>query len=52
MRAIFSGLVVCDMTAMKGSPSSRAMCASLIAVEPEDASVTVVPGPIQPLQMA
>lgn len=39
------------MTAMNGRSSSRAMCASLMAVEPLEASVTVVPGPIQPLQM-
>lgn len=34
---------------MKGNPSSAAKYASDTAVEPDDASMTVVCGPIQPL---
>ena len=52
IRAIFSGEVVAGITATNGSPSSRAKYASETAVEPEDASMTVVPGPIQPLHSA
>ena len=37
---------------MNGRPSIRAKYASLTAVEPEDASTTVVRGPIQPLHSA
>ena len=37
------------ITATNGSPSIRAKYASLTAVEPDDASTTVVPSPIQPL---
>ena len=40
------------MTATKGSPSIRAKYASLIAVEPDDASTTVVPSVISPLHSA
>ena len=40
------------ITAMNGRPSIRAKYASETAVEPEDASTTVVRGPIQPLQSA
>src|SRR3954470_18226573 len=52
MSAIFSGDVLAGITAMNGSPSMRAKYASLTAVEPEDASTTVVVGPIQPLHSA
>ena len=52
MRATFSGLVVRAITATNGSPSIRAKYASDTAVDPLDASVTVVPGPISPLQIA
>ncbi len=37
---------------MNGSPSRRAKYASLTAVEPLDASITVVPSRIQPLHNA
>jgi hypothetical protein len=47
-----SGLVERATTATNGSPSSRAKYASLIAVEPLDASTTVLWGPMSPLQMA
>ena len=47
--SIFSGEVLRGMTATNGRPSSRAKYASETAVEPEDASMTVVPSPIQPL---
>ena len=40
------------MTATNGRPSSRAKYASDTAVEPEDASMTVVPSRIQPLHSA
>jgi hypothetical protein len=49
---IFSGDVCSGITAMNGRPSILAKYASLTAVEPEDASTTVVCGPIQPLQRA
>ncbi len=52
MSAIFAWLVVRAITATNGSPSMRAKYASDTAVEPLDASVTVVPGPMSPLQMA
>jgi hypothetical protein len=45
-------LVEAGMTATNGSPSSRAKYASLTAVDPLDASMTVVPSLIQPLQSA
>ncbi len=35
------------MTATNGKPSSRAKYASLTAVEPDDASTSVVPSSIQ-----
>ena len=47
---IFSGLVVRGITAMKGTPISLAKYASETAVEPLDASMTGLPGRIQPLQ--
>ena len=40
------------ITATNGSPSRAAKYASDTAVEPEDASTTVVPSPIQPLHSA
>ncbi|BAC93897.1 hypothetical protein [Vibrio vulnificus YJ016] len=40
------------ITAIKGKPSKRAKYASETAVLPEDDSMTVVSGPIQPLQIA
>ena len=49
---IFSGDVCAGITAMNGSPSIRAKYASETAVEPDDASTTVVRGPIQPLTRA
>ena len=52
IRSIFSRDVVAGITATNGSPSSRAKYASDTAVEPEDASMTVVPSRIQPLQSA
>jgi hypothetical protein len=52
IREIFSGEVRAGITAMNGRPSIRAKYASLTAVEPEDASTTVVRGPIQPLHNA
>ena len=42
-------LVVRGMTAMKGTPISLAKYASETAVEPLDASITGLPGRIQPL---
>jgi len=41
--------VPCGTTAMKGRPSSLAKNASLMAVDPDDASTMGVPGPISPL---
>lgn len=38
------------MTAMKGTPTSFAKYASETAVEPLEASMTGLPGRIQPLQ--
>ena len=49
MSSIFSWEVVAGITATNGSPSSRAKYASETAVEPDDASVSVVPSRIQPL---
>ena len=49
MRAIFSTDVPRGITATNGSPSSRAKYASETAVEPEDASTTVVDSRIHPL---
>ena len=40
------------MTAMNGSPSIRAKYASLTAVDPLDASMTVVPSRSSPLHRA
>ena len=45
-------LVDAGITAMNGRPNSAAKYASDTAVEPEDASTTVVPSPIQPLHSA
>ena len=44
----FSGLVDAGMTATNGSPSIRANHASLTAVDPLEASTTVVPSVICP----
>ncbi|EAS76267.1 hypothetical protein V12G01_21353 [Vibrio alginolyticus 12G01] len=44
--------MVFGITAMNGKPSKRAKYASETAVLPEDASITVVSGPIHPLQIA
>ena len=52
MSAIFDGLVDDGITAMNGRPSSAAKYASDTAVDPDDASMTVVPSPIQPLHSA
>src|SRR6185437_6850674 len=52
INAIFSALVERGITATNGNPSIRAKYASLIAVEPDDASITVVPSPIFPLHKA
>lgn len=52
MSAIFSGDVVAGITATNSRPSSFAKYASLMAVEPDEASTTVVPSVTQPLQMA
>ncbi len=49
MSAIFSGDVDAGITATNGRPSMREKYASLTAVEPLEASMTVVEGPIQPL---
>ncbi len=49
--AILAGLVLAGMTATKSSPSSFAKYASLTAVDPDDASITVVFSPTQPLQI-
>jgi len=45
-------LVDDGITAMNGTPSSAAKYASETAVDPDDASMTVVPSPIQPLHSA
>ena len=52
MRSIFPRDVEAGITATNGSPSSRAKYASETAVDPDDASMTVVPSWIQPLQSA
>ena len=52
MSAIFCGEVLAGITATKSRPSSLAKYASLTAVEPDDASTTVVPSVTQPLQIA
>jgi len=52
MSAILAGLVARDITATNGTPISRAKYASDTAVDPLDASTTVVVGPIHPLQSA
>ena len=44
IRAILRVLVPRGITATKGMPSIRATCASLTAVEPEEASITGMPG--------
>jgi hypothetical protein len=49
MSAIFSGLFEAGMTAMNGTPRRWAKYASETAVEPLEASTTVVPSWIQPL---
>ena len=49
MSRCFSRLVVRGITAMNGTPVSRAKYASETAVEPLDASITGRPGRIQPL---
>jgi hypothetical protein len=49
MSRVFSRLVVAGITAMKGTPISWAKYASETAVEPLDASMTGLPGLIQPL---
>lgn len=49
-RRHFSGLVVRGITAMNGTPISLAKYASETAVDPLDASITGLPGRIQPLQ--
>ena len=48
MSAIFSGLVAAGMTATNGRPSMRAKYASLTAVDPLEASTTVLPSVIWP----
>ncbi|EDP57256.1 hypothetical protein AND4_04006 [Vibrio sp. AND4] len=45
-------VVVFGITAINGKPSKRAKYASEMALLPDDASITVVSGPIQPLQIA
>ncbi|SKX55046.1 Uncharacterised protein [Mycobacteroides abscessus subsp. abscessus] len=40
------------ITAMNGTPIRCAKYASLTAVDPDDASITVVPSVIHPLQIA
>ena len=52
MSAIFEALVEDGITAMNGRPSSAAKYASETAVDPDDASMTVVFSPIQPLHNA
>ncbi len=49
IRATFVRLVDTGITAMKGSPSRSAKYASDTAVDPDEASTTVVPSVIQPL---
>jgi len=49
---IFSAVVDRGITATNGRPSIRAKWASLTAVEPDDASRTVVPSAISPLHSA
>src|SRR2546421_375865 len=48
MSATFSGLVDAGITATNGRPSIRAKYASLTAVDPLDASTTVLPSVICP----
>ena len=50
--AILPGLVDRATTATKGSPMRRAKYASLIAVDPLEASTTVLPRSMSPLQRA
>ena len=50
--SIFSCEVERGITAMNGRPSIRAKYASDTAVEPDDASMIVVPSQIQPLHSA
>ena len=45
-------MLTSGMTATNGRSSIRATCASETAVDPEDASMIVVSGPIQPLTSA
>jgi hypothetical protein len=52
MSAILPGLVDRATTATNGRPTRRAKYASLIAVDPLEASTTVLPRPMSPLQMA
>src|SRR5262249_56395704 len=52
INAILEALVDDVITAMNGSPRSAAKYASETAVDPEDASITVVPSPIHPLHSA
>ena len=52
MSAILVALVDDGITAMNGSPSSAAKYASDTAVDPDDASMTVVFSSIQPLHSA
>ncbi len=52
MSAILVALVVEGITAMNGRPSRAAKYASDTAVDPDDASMTVVCSPIQPLHSA
>jgi len=52
MSSIFSRLVPAGITATNGRWSSRAKYASLTAVEPLEASTTVLSGPIHPLHSA
>ena len=52
MSSIFEVLVDDGITAMNGSPDSAAKYASETAVDPDDASMTVVFSPIQPLHNA
>ena len=52
MSAILAALVDDGITAMNGKPSSAAKYASDTAVDPDDASMTVVFSSIQPLHSA
>ena len=52
MSLIFDALVDAGITAMNGTPISAAKYASDTAVEPDDASMTVVVSPIHPLHNA